>query len=170
MVNKKLFTGICFVLLIANPAFTQQLQYHKDSLQGLSLSIERFNELLRHSLADSAVGWAYCIWHKGRPAFEAQGGYKITPTDKTNGVGVAFETSPRMHIASLSKSITALAIAKLVELKKLDSDAPVKNYLPSYWKFHPSFSQLTIRTLLAMKSGLNAPSISLLPPSTPYAY
>jgi CubicO group peptidase (beta-lactamase class C family) len=58
-------------------------------------------------------------------------------------------------IASLTKSVTALAVMQLVEAGKLDLDAPVQRYLP--W-FHiadlQASAHITVRHLLNQTSGL----------------
>lgn len=88
---------------------------------------------------------------------ERSGGFKITPADRLDNKGVPFLPSTRIHVASFSKSITAIAIAKLVEQKKLKWDDRVKSFLPSYWKLHPGFEELTVLDLVTMKSGLDGP-------------
>jgi CubicO group peptidase (beta-lactamase class C family) len=146
-----------FLLILQVKVRSQELTYFKDSLQGKSFGIDRFAGNLDKELKDSSVGWAYSISQNGRVISQGHGGYKVTPIDRNDGIGIPFQTNTRIHVASLSKTITALAIAKLVELKKLNWDSEVRNYLPPSWKLHPAFSHLTIRTLLTMKSGLNGP-------------
>lgn len=153
----KLYCCATFLLLFSFPTFAQTLYYHKDSLRGLAFSMETLDRNLFSSLQDSSVGWAYSICKDGTPVFERSGGYKITPADCKDSVGIPFTIKSRLHIASLSKTITAVAIAKLVEMKKISWDAKVKSFLPSRWSVHPLFEQLTIRELLTMKSGLDGP-------------
>jgi CubicO group peptidase (beta-lactamase class C family) len=149
-----------FTFILVGLAFLsrgQQLTLHKDSLRGRSFFIEKFNDHLYSSLKDSTVGWAYGIWKNGKLLYDKQGGYKITPRDTKSKKGIPFQTTTRMHIASLSKTLTALTLARLVELKKIGWDDEVRNYLPSWWKLHPSFEHLNVRALVTMKSGLNGP-------------
>ena len=54
-----------------------------------------------------------------------------------------------MHIASVSKIITSLAVLKLVEAGKLDLDQKVNSVLPSF-----PYEEITIRNLLSHRSGL----------------
>jgi CubicO group peptidase (beta-lactamase class C family) len=59
------------------------------------------------------------------------------------------------NIASLTKSVTALAVMQLVEAGKLDLDAPVQGYLPWFRLANPRASaQITVRHLLNQTSGL----------------
>jgi CubicO group peptidase (beta-lactamase class C family) len=58
-------------------------------------------------------------------------------------------------IGSLSKSFTALAVMQLVEVGKVDLDAPVQNYLPWFRVADPqAAAQITVRHLLNQTSGL----------------
>jgi CubicO group peptidase (beta-lactamase class C family) len=148
---------IIFFTLSFCKAEAQRLEYDKDSTKHLSFSLKKFNDNIFSSLKDSAVGWAYIILKNGKQVFSNNGGYKITPIDCKDGKGLPFEPETRIHVASLSKTITALAIAKLIELKKIAWESKAKNFLPSYWKFHSLFEQLTIRQLVEMKSGMDGP-------------
>lgn len=58
-------------------------------------------------------------------------------------------------IGSISKSFTALAIMQLVEVGKIELDAPVIRYLPEFKLAEPSYTPLlTVRHLLNQTSGL----------------
>lgn len=135
----------------------QDLAYNQDSLAGTKLSLPLFRENLESFLKDSTVGWAYSVWKGRKVIYQKAGGYKVLASDRKDSTGLAFSLDTRMHIASLSKSITAIAIAKLVELNKLGWEDPIEKYLPSFWKIHPGFKPVTIRQLLIMEGGLNAP-------------
>jgi CubicO group peptidase (beta-lactamase class C family) len=76
------------------------------------------------------------------------------------GYGMAREGQPvtpqtQFHIASLSKSFTAVAIMQLVEARQLDLDAPVQRYLPTFTLADPVVAaHITVRQLLNHTSGL----------------
>lgn len=133
------------------------MRYYPDSIKGVSFSPTRFSDNIYASLKDSAIGWAYAIWKNDRVVASKAGGYKIVPGDRKEGVGASFTVNTRMHVASLSKTITALAVAKLVQMGKIGWDSPVRPYLPSDWTLHPSFEKLTVRELITMTSGLDRP-------------
>ncbi len=143
--------------LFSQLATAQRLQLNTDSTRGFHFSISQLEKNLTRSFTDSAAGWAFSVWKAGKPVAEKSGGYKIRPSDTRNGEGAVFSTDSRMHIASLSKSITALAIAKLVDMKKIGWNSPVKPFLPSYWNLHPSFAKMTIREIVMMTTGLDRP-------------
>ena len=58
-------------------------------------------------------------------------------------------------VASISKSLTALAVMQLVEAGKVELDAPVQRYLPEFQLADRSASgQITVRQLLLHTSGI----------------
>ena len=67
-------------------------------------------------------------------------------------------TGTRFQAASISKSLNSLGILKLAELKKIDLDADINNYLKS-WKFpYDSLSnnkKISVRNLLSHTAGLS---------------
>jgi CubicO group peptidase (beta-lactamase class C family) len=147
-----LFFTLLFTL---NSVAAQQLKHPNASQKPIDLTVLR--EQLKKTYTDSAVGWAFTIWKGGKQVEDQAGGFKITPIDRKDGKGVPFTSSTQLHVASFSKTITALAIAKLIDQKKLKWDDRVKSFLPSYWKLHPDFQNLTLAELVAMKSGLDGP-------------
>ena len=58
------------------------------------------------------------------------------------------DTTP-IHVASISKVATSLAILRLVAQKKIDLDASVKTYLPNF-----PYRDIRVRDLLSHRSGL----------------
>lgn len=76
----------------------------------------------------------------------------------------------QFHIASLSKSFTAVAIMQLVEAGEIDLDAPVQRYLPEFTLADPAAAaQITVRELLNHTSGLGdagIPDLRLARPAT----
>ncbi|MEU4427692.1 serine hydrolase domain-containing protein [Actinoplanes sp. NPDC024001] len=59
-----------------------------------------------------------------------------------------------MPIASLSKSITALAVMQLVEARRVQLDSPVSEYLPEFALADSRAAGITVRHLLEQTSGL----------------
>jgi CubicO group peptidase (beta-lactamase class C family) len=73
----------------------------------------------------------------------------------TAGNGQPVTPQTQFFIASLSKSITALAVMQLVEAGAIDLDAPVQRYLPDFALADPQHAaRLTMRQLLHQTSGL----------------
>lgn len=76
----------------------------------------------------------------------------------------------QFHIASLSKSFTAVAVMQLAEAGRIDLDAPVQRYLPDFTLADPAAAaEITVRQLLNQVSGLadaGVPDLRLARPAT----
>lgn len=79
----------------------------------------------------------------------ARGFGYANPQDKTPATA---ETVYR--VGSVSKLFTDIAIMQLVERGVLDLDAPVNRYLPEFKPANPSGKAITLRQLMAHRSGL----------------
>jgi CubicO group peptidase (beta-lactamase class C family) len=85
----------------------------------------------------------YLISWKGHPILEGYIGQIGTQSQQSIGA------STPIHIASISKTFTAMAVLKLIEQHKIVLDAPVSNYLPQF-----NYPNITIKSLLSHRSGL----------------
>lgn len=151
----------CLMLLVCLlPAFalkSQTLEYLSTKDPRKKLDIRAFSSQLKEIYSDSAVGWAFSIWKNGKLLHDESGGFKITPSDRIDNIGLPFLTTTKIHVASFSKTITAVAIAKLVDQKQLKWDDRARSFLPSYWEVHPAFEDLKISELVFMTSGIDGP-------------
>ncbi|MFE3141283.1 serine hydrolase domain-containing protein [Streptomyces scopuliridis] len=68
--------------------------------------------------------------------------------------GQAMTARTRLPVASLSKSMTALAVMRLVEAGKVDLDRPVRRYLPEFTMADRRAEKITVRQLLTQTSGM----------------
>jgi CubicO group peptidase (beta-lactamase class C family) len=59
-----------------------------------------------------------------------------------------------MHVASVSKLITAMAMTKLLFSRNISPDAHILPWLPKYWHKGPGVDRITFRQLLTHTSGL----------------
>ena len=59
-----------------------------------------------------------------------------------------------MHVASLSKIVTAIAMTKLLGEAGISPNTPIIDYLPAYWVKGPAVDYMTFFNLLAHTSGL----------------
>lgn len=101
--------------------------------------------------AHHVPGVAVSLIHDGRVAWVQ--GYGVA--DKSEDIPVTENTV--FQAASISKSVTAWGVMRLVEQGKVDLDAPVSTYL-SRWKLPPtSFdsNEVTPRRLLSHTAGLS---------------
>ncbi|TDQ55176.1 serine hydrolase domain-containing protein [Actinorugispora endophytica] len=78
----------------------------------------------------------------------------------TGGYGYDSEGNPMrpdtpMRIASLSKSMTALAVMQLVDRGDVELDRPVRDYLAEFEIADPRGDEITVRQLLDQSSGMS---------------
>jgi len=95
-------------------------------------------------------------WTKGYGLANTKTGAKVTPD-------TVFQA------ASISKSISAWVVMRLVEARRVDLDAPVARYLKRWQlpasRFDPA--GVTLRRLLSHTAGLNVPGYGGFPPGVP---
>jgi CubicO group peptidase (beta-lactamase class C family) len=72
-----------------------------------------------------------------------------------DSTGSAVTATTRMPIASVSKSMTALAVMQLVDAGKVSLDAPVRQYLTDFRLADPRGDRITVRQLLNQTSGMS---------------
>lgn len=82
--------------------------------------------ILQHMQEQGVPGASVAVAVGGRVVWAEGFGW----ADVENKVGVTPQT--RFRIASISKALTAAAVGQLVESGKLDLDAPVQRYVPSF--------------------------------------
>jgi CubicO group peptidase (beta-lactamase class C family) len=71
------------------------------------------------------------------------------------GGGRPVTASTQFRLASLSKSFTALAVLQLVDAGRVDLDAPIRRYLPTFTVADAAAAdRITVRDLLNQTSGL----------------
>jgi CubicO group peptidase (beta-lactamase class C family) len=69
--------------------------------------------------------------------------------------GEGWTSEVRMHIASCSKVVTAVAMTKLMDERALSFDTKIIDYLPTYWVKGPGVDQVTFADLLTQRSGFH---------------
>ncbi|MDQ6756831.1 MAG: beta-lactamase family protein [Bacteroidota bacterium] len=111
----------------------------KDSIKYYN-AIEGFYD---STLLRSGFNGAILVAKKGHVIFEKYHGYfNLEKKDSLN-------EHSAFHLASVSKTFTAMAILKLAEQGKLKLDDDVKNYFPEF-----PYNGITIKMLLNHRSGL----------------
>ncbi len=66
---------------------------------------------------------------------------------------VAWAPNVKMHVASVSKLVTSMAVTRLLFEKGIDVDTPVAGFLPRYFVIHPTTRGVTFRQLLTHTAG-----------------
>lgn len=116
-----------------------------------SLDVNAFGDALHAALKDSVAGYAMQLRRNGMPAYTLIWNWSRAPNDGSQG----WTLERRMHIASVSKLITAMAMTRLLDAKNISYDAKIADYLPAYWQKGPNIAQISFRNLLTHTSGFS---------------
>jgi CubicO group peptidase (beta-lactamase class C family) len=107
-------------------------------------------------LDGKAVGYSYAIVESGRIT-EAAGVGFARAAYELSSPAVPMSASTRVHLASVSKPITATAMMNVVESHGLSIDAPFYPYVKSRWPVAAAgVDKVTLRQLLTHRSGMAA--------------
>ena len=109
---------------------------------------------LKNTLNGNVVGYAYAITKHGKVRRTGSGGKARIAGDGNR----AYTPATRQNVASVSKTITAVAVMQLLERNKLSIEHKIAPYLPKDWKRGYGFTNatsLTFRQLLSHTSGLD---------------
>jgi CubicO group peptidase (beta-lactamase class C family) len=115
-----------------------------------ALNTERLAQKLNDLLTPCVEGYALQLRRNGSTAISQTFRWSKTKKDGET----AWSTDTPMHLASVSKLITAMALVRLLDRRGISYDTPVNPYLPAYWTRGNHIDQLTFRHLLTHKSGL----------------
>jgi CubicO group peptidase (beta-lactamase class C family) len=120
--------------ITAAPALSQQEIHHYSS------ACSHFYD----SILARGFNGSILVAKNGEIIYERYSGYKRLENKKE-----AVDTHTAFHLASVSKTFTAMAILKLWQEKSLDINDEVSKYLPGF-----PFAGTTIKMLLSHRSGL----------------
>ena len=114
------------------------------------LNIRGFIDALESALANSTAGYSLRLNRNGLTIATVDWNWAHEPQDASE----SWTPDVRMHVASLSKIVTAIAMTKLLNDKGMSYDTPIIDYLPGYWSKGPSVNMITFRQLMTHTSGL----------------
>lgn len=109
-----------------------------------------FMTLLQDALAHTVAGYSIGLTENGSLIGLADQNWAKWPQDGAQG----WTPDTRMHVASLSKIVTAIAMTRLLPEAGLGPNTLIYDYLPGYWAKAPNIEQVTFDNLLAHTSGL----------------
>ncbi|MBW4617741.1 MAG: beta-lactamase family protein [Desmonostoc vinosum HA7617-LM4] len=116
------------------------------------LDASAFCNNLHNSISGLVPGYAMQLRQGGSPIQTFEWNWSKMPVDGDVGFGI----DRRMHIASVSKLLTAIAMTKLLhDQGKSPFSTKIIDYLPKYWKKHSSIQQITFNHLMTHTSGFN---------------
>jgi hypothetical protein len=121
------------------------------------------------------VGYCYMIRQNGVVVHSDSGDWAQRPGDSEPPPGdpvprpgnVPWRHSVTMNVASVSKFVTAIAIARLLRERRIPATKPVTPFLPHYWAKGPNVDRITFNDLLRHEAGLGQSLASAKPPSGP---
>ena len=108
-------------------------------------AIEQAGALLERELLPKVPGMSVAVAVNGSTVWSQSFGY----ADLVNKIPVTAKT--RFRVGSISKPLTAVGLALMVERGQLDLDAPIQTYIPDFPKKSPP---LTVRLLAGHLSGI----------------
>lgn len=113
---------------------------------------DTFGKILDDSLNAKKIGYGFVILEKGEVRASGSGGFK-SRTSESEGEK-AFTLDTKMHIASMSKTITTMAFLHLAAEKGIKTTDKIAPYLPPTWSKGENIDQITFRELLTHRSGI----------------
>lgn len=113
-------------------------------------NLDRFEQNLRSVFDNESVGWSYAITVGGQLKRSDKGGQARTGADLP-----AMDQSPtkKMHVASVSKTLTAMVLLRKMADLGLSVDSPIAPYLPATWTLGTGVDTMKFRHLLTHRSG-----------------
>ncbi len=108
-----------------------------------------FMDEIHKALKDSVQGYILQINKNGANIGGLKWSWAKSVIDGSQG----WDANTRMHIASISKYLTALGVLKALKLKGLTPDTKIISYLPSYWPKGNNIDKITFSHLLTHRSG-----------------
>ena len=116
--------------------------------------LQDFSNKLATKMDGKCAGYSYIISYKGNVVTSKSGGFsRFVPDFPIR----QFSVNDRYSIASVSKTITAVALMNTLNAWggiDLNLDLPMWTYLPSHWVMGPGVKTITYRQLLTHTSGL----------------
>jgi hypothetical protein len=117
------------------------------------LDVGAFEIALDNALKDGVAGYVGQLRQSGQILFTKTLEYaKRRPQDGDE----RWKSNVQMHVASVSKLMTAMAMTVLLRDHNISPDAKIIDYLPDYWAKGPNIEQITFRDLFNHTSGLSA--------------
>ncbi len=115
-------------------------------------SVDKFEQNIRQMLRGQTVGYVYAINRDGQLKKSGDSGSARISIDGQ----MDQSASKRMNIASITKTITAVSVLKLLERRGLTIDSLVAPWLPAGWQRGQGVSTLKFKDLMTHRTGFNS--------------
>jgi CubicO group peptidase (beta-lactamase class C family) len=107
---------------------------------------------LEDTLRGRDVGYAFSIFEGEQLIVEKSGGFKSKTNDPEGQK--SFLPTTKMHVASMTKTLTAMAFLKVAAQKNLRTTDRIAPYLPPSWAKGSNIDLITFGDLLTHRSGI----------------
>lgn len=144
--------GLIAGLFIADAGARPELQINQVAVKKLADSafLSIYADKLEAKLKGKVVGYQFTVSINGVEASRAGGDARRAPDANPRKM----TADDKLNIASVSKTITAAAVMKLLTANKIGVDAPVHPYLPPTWTLGANIKSITFRELLTHRAGI----------------
>jgi len=123
----------------------------QQAAQSPRLDVDAFTTALDRRFRTSTAGYVMQLRQHGAPLRTKSWRWARGPRDG----GLTWDADRRMHVASISKLVTAIAMVRLLDDKGIDASAKIIDYLPQHWRKGPGIDQITFAQLLRHESGFD---------------
>lgn len=115
-------------------------------------SMDKFEENLRSSFTNQSVGYAYALSQAGQVVRQDGVGLARTGAEVLQPLTAQSETK-KMHVASVSKTMTAIVLLRLLAERGFSVDTAIGGFLPADWARGVGVNSISFRQLLTHQSG-----------------
>ena len=115
------------------------------------LDVPAFAKFFHDNIKDSCAGYVLQVSRGGNVIYNTKWNWAQTPADGSQG----WDFTTKMHVASVSKYLTAMGMYKALKLANLTVDTKIIDYLPAYWVKGANIDKITFRHLLTHTAGFN---------------
>ena len=112
------------------------------------LNVAKFGEAVHGAFKDNVRGYALGLRKNGQPVLTLIWEWARSPTQGSKG----WTLDTKMHVASVSKLMTAIIATKMLDERNLSVDSKIGNYIPTYWNEGNNSNDITFRELLTHRA------------------
>jgi CubicO group peptidase (beta-lactamase class C family) len=113
--------------------------------------VELFGATLEALFPGNVNGYILRVRQHGQTIYSQAYNWAQRPED----AGLDWTPTRRQHVASVSKFITAMGLARMLDDQGISFDTPIIDYLPDYWQTGPNIEDITFAHLMNHVSGFH---------------
>lgn len=152
LITFALVLGLFFTEAKAQPSFVDL----KVDVNNIKLAISQqylaeYADKLEAKLKNKSVGYSFAVISNNNFIVTRAGGDARRAPDANPR---KMSADDKFNVASVSKTITAAAVLKLLYQNRISVDKAVYPYLPSKWTLGANFKSITFRELLTHRAGI----------------